>query len=872
MFAFTRRLSRGRSTTRRKAASWRPILHSLEDRTLLSSGLTAVSGTPDAAALMAQYAQVPLSFEANEGQTDAQVRFLSRGNGYGLFLTPREAVLNLQGDSLRLQFVGANPNPTVVGAGRQDATSNYFIGNDPTHWRANVANYDRVIYRDVYPGIDIVFYGNQSQFEYDFLVAPGADPGVIRLRIDGSQGMQLDATGNLVLNARHGEVVQHAPVLYQETGTTRQSVAGQFVLEGDNQIAFRIGEYDRGQMLTIDPILSYSTYLGGSGLDATNQIAVDPTGNVYVVGRTYSTDFPTLNPPQPTKQGAVDLFVAKLNAAGTALVYSTYLGGNEALDETPNGIAVNAVGEAYVTGYTDAANFPVAGAIQSSYGGGGDAFAFKLNASGTAILYSTYLGGSGFDQGGGVALDGLGNAYVAGYTRSANFPTANAFQSTRGGPEDAFLTKILSDGSALVYSTYLGGSSNESAAYRCVAVDSLGSAYVTGQTLSGNFPTLNAFQPNFGGGDGDAFISKFTPDGSALVYSSYLGGSLQDAGQAIAVDGSGSAYLAGSTNSSNFPTVNAFQPGYGGGRDAFITTVNAAGSAVTFSTYLGGSGEDRILGLALDGGDNVWGTGQTLSSNFPTAFATQSNAGGGWDAFVTRMNAAGTALDYSTYLGGSGDDFGLGLAIGSGGDVYVSGGTGSTNFPTLNPFQGSYGGGTSDAFITRFDIRPALVASLVVDNGAAQRSMVRSLTVTFNQVVTVGANAFEVRLNGGAAVAFTPSVSVVNGQTVVLLTVTGGGSLADGRYTLTVRANQVTDGLGNQLDGGTDYVANFHRLYGDANGDATVNAFDYSQFRPAFGSSTGDPTFVEWLDFDGDGTINASDLGQFRDRFGISLP
>lgn len=872
MFSFTRRLGRGKSTARRKATSWRPILRTLEDRTLLSAGLTAVSETADAAALMAQYAQVPLSFEANEGQTDSQVRFLSRGNGYGLFLSPREAVLNLQGDSLRLQFVGANPNPTLFGEDRQDATSNYFIGNDPTRWRANVANYGRVIYDDVYPGIDVVFYGNQHHFEYDFLVAPGADPSVIQLRIGGAESMQLDAAGNLVLHARHGNVVQHAPVLYQETGTTRQSVVGQFVLEGDNQVGFRIGEYDRGRALTIDPILSYSTYLGGSGQDGGfGRFTVDSSGSIYFTGRTSSTNFPTVDPVQTTNRGGFDTFVSKLNPAGTALIYSTYLGGN-GYDAPQSGIVVNAAGEAYVSGYSDSSNFPVVNAIQGSHQGGGDAFVFKLNAAGNGLLYSTYLGGSVYDQGTSIALDASGNAYVSGSTRSTNFPTVDPLQPMHRGQLDTFLARISADGSTLLYSTYLGGSADDQSQYQGIALDSSGNIYLTGVTRSLNFPTLNAFQPNFAGGDDDVFVAKLAPNGSALVYSSYLGGNLQDGGYAIAVDTAGNTYLAGFTDSSNFPTVNALQPSYGGGRDAFIAKVSADGSTKLFSTYLGGSNVETILGLALDGGNNIWVSGYTRSSNFPTANATQPTIGGGYDAFVTRMNYIGTALDYSTYLGGSNDDFGQGLTIDPSGYVYVGGDSASANFPTLNPFQGSYGGGVSDAFITRFDIRPATVASLEIDNGEAQRSMVRSLEVTFNQVVTVGTNAFEVRLVGGAVVATNQSVTVVNGQTVVLLTLASGGSLADGRYTLTVLASQVTDGLGNQLDGGTDYVAAFHRLFGDANGDATVNAFDYGRFRPAFGSSIGQPAYVDWLDIDGDGTINSFDLGQFRDRFGITLP
>jgi hypothetical protein len=667
----------------------------------LSAGLPISTGTLDKSALLASIGQVPLSFEANKGQTDPQVRFLSRGNGYGLFLTPSEAVLSLQQDSLHVQFVGANPNPVLSGADQQSTTSNYFIGNAPSQWHTNLANFGRIVYQGLYPGVNLVYYGNQSQLEYDFQVAPGADPGVIQLKFEGAQSMELDRTGNLILHATGGDVVEHAPVLYQETGATRQAVSGQFVLEGNNQVGFRIGNYDHSKPLTIDPVLSFFTYIGGSGRDDGVQLAVDSTGNAYVVGRTFSTNFPTINPVQSARAGSVDAYVSKLNAAGTALVYSTYIGGNEAIDEVANGIAVNAAGEAYVTGYTDASNFPVANAIQATYGGGGDGFVFKLSASGSTLLYSTYLGGSALDNGFGIALDTSGNAYVAGYTDSTNFPTANAFQSTNHGGRDAFLTKITSDGSALVYSTYLGGSGSDQAAYQCVAVDSAGSAYLTGGTTSTNFPTVNPFQPTLAGG-GDAFVVKFAPDGSGLVYSSYLGGNTpDDTGQAIAVDSSGNAYVGGFTNSSSFPTVNAVQPSIGGGRDGFITKISADGSTIIFSTFLGGSGEDRVLALALDGGNNIYATGETLSGNFPTVNATQPNNGGGWDAFVTRMNAAGTALDFSTFLGGNGDDAGSGVAIDVNGNLVVLGGGSSSNLPNLNPLPGFTGGGGDD-FVAKF--------------------------------------------------------------------------------------------------------------------------------------------------------------------------
>ena len=721
----------------------------LEERCLLSS--TPALDTPDPATrarINAAYGQLPLSFEANQGQTDAHVNFLSRGAGYALFLTPDEAALRLQqpvasGTAaaqaapeavLRMQLVGANATPRVVGRDQLPGTSNYFIGNDPSRWHTDIPNYAQVEEQGVYPGVDLVYYGNQRQLEYDFTVAPGADPGVIRLAISGAESMTLDAQGNLVLHTAGGDVVEQAPVLYQEADGGRQAVSGHFVLEGDGQVGFAVGAYNPSKPLIIDPVLSYSTYLGGSGNDAVvgSGIAVDSAGNAYVTGDTVSTNFPTANPLQPATGGGDDAFVAKLNASGTALVYSTYLGGSG--DDAGSDIAVDSAGNAYVTGYTRSTNFPTANPLQPTFGGDRDAFVAKLNASGTALVYSTYLGGIASDVGSGIAVDSAGNAYVTGDTVSTNFPTANPLQpASGGGLTDAFVAKLNATGTALVYSTYLGGSASD--AGLDIAVDSAGNAYVTGNTSSTNFPTANPLQPASGGGT-DAFVAKLNAAGTALVYSTYLGGSASDAGLDIAVDSAGNAYVTGDTSSTNFPTANPLQPASGGGTDAFVAKLNAAGTALVYSTYLGGSGNDVGSGIAVDSAGNAYVTGNTVSTNFPTANPLQPASGGGTDAFVAKLNAAGTALVYSTYFGGSASDAGRDIAVDSAGNAYVTGNTSSTNFPTANPLQPVTGGGT-DAFVAKI----APVSTTTTALSSSSNPSVFGQAVTFTATVSGAAGS-----------------------------------------------------------------------------------------------------------------------------------
>jgi YVTN family beta-propeller protein len=768
---------------------------------------SADSRGSDRTRVVDSYGKLPLSFEANHGQTDKQVKFLSRGSGYALFLTPTEAVLSLrtghgqQGkkDSvlpastapkgthseaavLRIRLEHANSNTKVSGIDELGGKDNYFIGNDPRKWQTGVPTYARVKYEGIYPGIDLVYHGSgQQQLEYDFVVAPNANPKLIELSFQGSDGVQVDSRGNLLLRVAGIEVVENAPVIYQEIDGRRTRVVGSYALSGEHSARFRIAEYDRRRPLIIDPVLVYSTYLGGSSYEQGRDIAVDSAGNAYVIGSTNSANFPTTTGVlQTTSAGQFDIYLTKLNSSGSAQVYSTYVGGSD--NDYGDGLAIDSLGNAYLTGQTLSSNFPTTtGAFQTTFGGGqSDAFVTKLNSSGSALVYSTRLGGNGDDRCDSIAVDFAGNAYVTGLTNSSNFPTSTgAFQITYGGSLDAFVTKLNSSGSALVYSTYLGGSALEEG-FR-IAVDLAGNAYVTGYTRSSNFPTTaGAFQTIFGGSS-DAFVTKLNFNGSALVYSTYLGGSADESGDGIAVDLAGNAYVTGNTSSTNFSTTTgAFQTTFGGVRDAFVTKLNSIGSALVYSTYLGGGADDSGADIAVDSAGNAYVTGYTYSSNFPTsAGAFQTTLGGSSDAFVTQLSPSGSALIYSTYFGGSALDEGNRISVDSAGKAYVVGDTQSTNFPTTTgAFQTSLGG-SQDAFVAKIGSAGER-AAYVANSGSNTVSVIKTADDTVLATVPVGPNPANVAVTPDGTKAYVTnaganSVSVINtGNNTVSATVTVG--------------------------------------------------------------------------------------------------
>jgi hypothetical protein len=705
-----------------------------------------------------------LSFEANQGQADSKIRFLARGQGYSLLLSDTEALLKLPGGKLpwiRMQYIGANPEPRVTGSDLTEAKSHYFLGNNPRAWRTNIPHYAKVGYEGLYPGVDLVYYGNEGQLEYDYVLASGADPGVITLELQGIDKLSIDATGDLVIASSSGELCLKKPQAYQWSEGSARPIESAYRIKGQHQIGFELGTFDPSLPLVIDPVLTYSTYLGGSEDDRGLSIGADAEGNTYVAGVTQSANFPQSSNSPGT--GGEDLFVAKLNPAGNGLIYSVYLGGAAA--DVGRDLAVDAAGNAYVSGGTRSNNFPVTpSAFQATLRGGSDSFVLKLNPAGDQLLYSTYLGGTreeGF-EGGGLAVDSAGQAYVTGVTDSLDFPTSRVtFQrSFGGGSSDAFVTKLIADGTRLVYSTYLGGFDLDQG--QGIAVDSAGRAYVTGRTRSPNLVIFNAYQGLRRSTLDDAFLTKFNALGDLVVYSTFIGGTGNESAHGVEVDDSGLAYLAGETDSTDFVTTSdALKKEHGGSDlDGFIVKLRTTASksaSLVYSSFFGGSGNDSIRGLAAGNTGAVYITGVTDSTDFPTQDASQAQFGGGSsDAFAAKLNSLGTGLIYSTYLGGTGSDSGEAIEVYAGapnrvsaadfrGTAFVAGVTESSNFPTAAPLQ-SQVAGRKDVFVSRIPAgdgsppAPTVTAGITFDPSSSPQ-VAQTLTATFTVTNRGGSTA-----------------------------------------------------------------------------------------------------------------------------------
>jgi len=698
----------------------------------------------------ANYENMPLSFEINEGQTDKRVKFLARSSNFSLFLTEQEAVLKLRKrkgekiykNTLSLQFEGANPDAKIEGIERQETKSNYFIGDDASKWQHNLANFGKAAYREIYDGIDAVFYGSRSEFEYDFVVAPNADANQILLNFKGAKKLAVD-DGCLIISLKDETIRFAAPLTFQDTENGRQTIASRYVLKGGNKVAFAVGDYDKSKTLVIDPKLLYSTYVGGNTEfidivegkgDSINGVAIDASGNAYLTGNTDSTDFPVSGNALQSElelrgddacliAGPLlcgDAFVTKLNSTGTAIVYSTYLGGHNS--DEGFAIAVDSTGRAYVTGGTDpfnAGNFcinpylfpttlnpyqnkPCYGARRDS-----DAFFTVLTAGGDDLVYSTYFGGSDEEQGNAIAIDSAGNAYIAGETNSDNLPDKNAFQTNHGNNNtdvnDAFVAKFNPNetgNDSLLYASFIGGNGDDKA--HGIAVDAVGNAYVVGETASNNLavraPVGSPLESAFNGGASDGFIAKVdvtnATGANSLVALSYYGGAGRDVINAVSVEAATQrTHITGRTdNATGFPILNAFDANVVGNGEAFVAKINADITAQFYSSFLGGSSFDEGRAIAIDEANNVYVSGNTLSLNFPHINAFQNAHAGGGDAFMTKISAVATPVKpkilYSSFLGGagagstSGREDSNGIGLDKKGNVYLGGITASPTYPT----------------------------------------------------------------------------------------------------------------------------------------------------------------------------------------------
>src|SRR5579872_2772760 len=625
--------------------------------------------------------EIPWFFISNNGQSPASVRYSLETGVWGAeFLNTGIAWVSRKA-KLHMNFVGATA--AWQGFSELPGRINFFYGADPQNWHPNVPTWESLIARDLYPGIDLTYSAAHGKLKSEYLIRAGGNVKAIRLRYDGARQIRIDANGDLVIRTEGAEFREQHPVAWQFVDGQRAGVRAAFVLHGD-EVGFRVGPYDASAGLVIDPALTYSTYLGGSGFTAATGIAVDGSGNAYVTGWTETRDIPSHGQLPQSNPDGTDVFVAKLGPAGNSIAYVTYLGGMS--DDGAFAIAVDNQGNAVLTGETHSTDWPTLGALQNALAGTENAFAVRLDPSGN-VVFSTYLGGSASDSGNAIALDSFGSAYIAGVTSSINFPVLTPYQAANSGGQDAFVAKLSSSGT-LLYSTYLGGSGNDQA--YGIAVDNQGQAAVTGGTFSTNFPTINALQSSNLGGE-NAFVEKLYAAGNGLAFSTYLGGSggtpiHQEQGNAIALDSAGNIHIAGVTSSPDFPSANAFQSSYGGGSDAFVAEIGPSGATLLYSSYLGGGSMDWATGIAIDALNQTWIAGYTSSVDFPQAAPIQAQLNGGFDGFLTYVGAGGQLL-FSSWFGGSKMDSIASIALGVSNSLYAAGLTQSTNLATLNPVQ-----------------------------------------------------------------------------------------------------------------------------------------------------------------------------------------
>jgi Beta-propeller repeat len=662
------------------------------------TGCAWMNPEPEISTADLQYGQVlqprSWSFEINRGQARENIKYLSRSGELATLLTSNELVLVQDAGKagVCIRFSDSHHDAAVTTLEKLPGLNHYLTDPNPENWITDVPHFARLRYHEVYPGVDIEFYGKQGSIAFDFLVSPGHDPSNAKLSFSGITGMEID-DGHLVLTHPAGQVALAPPVIYQEGIDGREIIPGAYRITGDKEAGFAIGRYDTRNDLIIDPVITWSTYAGGSGTEIASAMALDPSGNIYITGTTSSTDLPLSGPYQSTLGGFASAHVMKFDAVTHDLVYSTYLG--DKVQES-RAIAVDSNGNAYVGGSTASTTWPTVNPIQATNGGLIDAFATKLNAAGNGLIYSTYIGGQGIDRVRALALDTNNRLYLTGPTSSSDFPLVNAWQSTLQGYIDTWVGRINPTGNQLEYSTLLGGNSNDYGAG--IVADAPGNAYIAGFTGSSDFPVVTPIQAN-NAGSNDVYVAMLDTTGS-VSWATYLGGSESDTSAAIKITETGELIVTGGTRSADFPTQNATQAIHGGETDAFLLTLDSSGTALSFSTYLGGTGGESANAISIGASNTVYLTGTTASTDFPHINAVQATYNGGIsDAFVTRLDLTVPTLLHSTYLGGNDEDRGRAIATDADGNTHIGGMTHSTDFPLLAPYQASHAG-EADIFLT----------------------------------------------------------------------------------------------------------------------------------------------------------------------------
>jgi len=642
---------------------------------------------------LSEIVQTPISFVPNTGMADPRFLYFVHNARFNFGLGKTGVVFDSGGSAYRIEFPLAQEAVRVEARGLSPTVVNYFIGGNRERWQTNLKTYQSVLYENLFPGIDLKFYGRNRDIECDWTVRPGARVGDIHFQVCDVEKTVIGDNGDLLISTKNGQLIHKKPVSYQWIDGKRVDVPLVFAERGSNLYGFQAGPYDQNHLLIIDPVmLVFSTYLGGDVQESALSTATDSQGNIYVTGVTTSSTFPVKSPIQGSLAGESDIFITKYAGTGKNLVFSTYLGGRGA--DVASGIAVDSQGSVYLIGTTESDDFPVRNGYSQTLKGGKDVFIAKLNPSGTGLVFSTFLGGTSDEEGAALAIDKTRNILITGITASADFPVVKAFDK-QIGKKDAFVAKLAANGRSLIFSTYLGGSGDDGG--QGIATDDNGAAYVTGWTASSDFPVKNAFDRDFNG-EKDCFVTRFSSGGSSLIFSTYLGGTGNDEGRAIALDSGRSAYVTGFTASVNFPVKGAFCGNLRGGKDIFVTKFHNTGQILTFSTYLGGSREDVGYDIEVDGTKAIYVAGGTASQNFRPSSSADKAFGGVQDGFLVKLDATGRTALCSYLLGGTQEDVIRGLALDKSGNVYLAGSTKSKNFPTKSAVDSTLTG-TSDAFV-----------------------------------------------------------------------------------------------------------------------------------------------------------------------------